>query len=94
MKTVFSTLSIATAALSGPALADTADHGLDGAWHSMACEVRPQVGADGAIAEWWLTREITFAENRIDYAFFDTSTPLDQGLFTYLATRERLSRVR
>lgn len=35
-----------------------------------------------------------FAENRIDYAFFDTSTPLDQGLFTYLATRERMSRVR
>ncbi|NRB00948.1 MAG: hypothetical protein HRU32_14230 [Rhodobacteraceae bacterium] len=75
MKTVFSTLSIATAALAGPALADTADHGLDGAWHSMACEVRPQVGADGAIAEWWLTREITFAENRIEARFTTYAGP-------------------
>ena len=33
-------------------------------------------------------------ENRIDYALFDTSTPLDMALFTYLSTRERMSRVR
>lgn len=33
-------------------------------------------------------------ENRIDYAFFDTSTPLDFALFNYLSNRERLSRVR
>ncbi len=33
-------------------------------------------------------------ENRIDYALFDTSTPLDLALFTYLSTRERMSRVR
>jgi uncharacterized protein (DUF58 family) len=31
---------------------------------------------------------------RIDYALLDTSKPLDDALFTYLATRERLSRVR
>jgi len=30
----------------------------------------------------------------IDYALFDTSKPLDQALFTYLAARERLGRVR
>jgi hypothetical protein len=40
------------------------------------------------------TLQRRFGENQIDYAFFDTSTPLDQALFTYLATRERMSRVR
>jgi hypothetical protein len=29
---------------------------------------------------------------RIDYALFDTSTPLDQALFAYLGARERLTR--
>ncbi len=33
-------------------------------------------------------------ENRIDYQLFDTSQPLDHALFTYLARRERLSRIR
>ena len=33
-------------------------------------------------------------ENRIDYALFDTSKPLDQALFTYLLARERFNRVR
>ena len=32
--------------------------------------------------------------NRIDYALFNTSVPLDHALFRYLATREKLSRVR
>jgi uncharacterized protein (DUF58 family) len=31
-------------------------------------------------------------EVRVDYALFDTSTPLDDALFTYLAARERLTR--
>jgi uncharacterized protein (DUF58 family) len=35
-----------------------------------------------------------FAENRVDYAMFDTSTPLDHALFAFLSSRERLSRVR
>jgi uncharacterized protein (DUF58 family) len=35
-----------------------------------------------------------FTNQRIDYALLDTSKPLDDALFTYLATRERLSRVR
>jgi hypothetical protein len=34
------------------------------------------------------------SENRIDYALFNTSRPLDHALFSYLSTRERLSRVR
>ena len=32
--------------------------------------------------------------NRIDYALFNTATPLDYALFSYLSSRERLSRVR
>lgn len=31
-------------------------------------------------------------EVRVDYALFDTSRPLDDALFTYLAARERLTR--
>ena len=33
-------------------------------------------------------------ENHVDYMLFDTSTPLDLALFTYLSNRERRSRVR
>lgn len=33
-------------------------------------------------------------DHRIDYAMFDTSRPLDGALFAYLATRERLRRIR
>jgi len=39
-----------------------------------------------------LSRRLSDA--RIDYALLDTSAPLDQALFTYLTTRERLMRVR
>jgi len=35
-----------------------------------------------------------FSENRIDYTVVDTSKPLDEALFRYLATREKMSRVR
>lgn len=35
-----------------------------------------------------------FSANRIDYTLIDTSQPLDHALFSYLSTRERLSRVR
>jgi hypothetical protein len=35
-----------------------------------------------------------FTESRIDYAFFNTSMPLDYALFRYLSLRERLMRVR
>ena len=33
-------------------------------------------------------------ENRIDYALFDTSRPLDHALFEYLSRRQRLVRLR
>ena len=35
-----------------------------------------------------------FSANRIDYTMLNTSKPLDHALFSYLSTRERLSRVR
>jgi uncharacterized protein (DUF58 family) len=35
-----------------------------------------------------------FTDARIDYALFDTATPLDYALFTYLSNRERMSRIR
>jgi uncharacterized protein (DUF58 family) len=35
-----------------------------------------------------------FSANRIDYTMLNTSTPLDHALFSYLTTRERLTRVR
>jgi uncharacterized protein (DUF58 family) len=35
-----------------------------------------------------------FSANRIDYTLLNTSLPLDHALFSYLTTRERLSRVR
>jgi uncharacterized protein (DUF58 family) len=35
-----------------------------------------------------------FSANRIDYTMLNTSSPLDHALFSYLSTRERLSRVR
>jgi uncharacterized protein (DUF58 family) len=35
-----------------------------------------------------------FSANRIDYTMLNTSAPLDHALFSYLSTRERLSRVR
>jgi uncharacterized protein (DUF58 family) len=44
----------------------------------------------GHVAE--LSRRLT--EMRADYALFDTATPLDYALFTFLSNRERLSRVR
>jgi hypothetical protein len=35
-----------------------------------------------------------FSANRIDYTMLNTAAPLDHALFSYLSTRERLSRVR
>jgi uncharacterized protein (DUF58 family) len=35
-----------------------------------------------------------FTANRIDYSLISTASPIDHALFTYLSTRERLTRVR
>jgi hypothetical protein len=36
----------------------------------------------------------SFNEQRIDYAVFNTSTPIDYALFAFLSARERMARVR
>ena len=46
------------------------------------------------IAEHTATLAKRMGEQRIDYALFDTSKPLDKALFTYLSARQRLNRVR
>lgn len=60
---------------STPAFADTSAAGLDGDWKSVSCELRPQVGADGAIGEWWLTREVSIKEGRIEADFTTYAGP-------------------
>jgi uncharacterized protein (DUF58 family) len=35
-----------------------------------------------------------FSANRVDYTVLNTASPLDHALFSYLSTRERLTRVR
>jgi len=46
------------------------------------------------VAEHTATLERRMREQRVDYALFDTSKPLDHALFTYLLARERFSTVR
>lgn len=66
--------------LAAPAYATDASSLFDGTWVSLSCELRPQQGQDG-IAPWYLKREVTFTENRIDahfqtFADAECSTPL------------------
>lgn len=61
---------LCTALLLGTeAYAETAVPGIDGDWASIACEVRPQVGQDGKVAPWWVTRKINFKDGRIEARF-------------------------
>jgi len=46
------------------------------------------------VADHTATLERRMREQRVDYALFDTSRPLDQALFTYLLARERFNTVR
>jgi uncharacterized protein (DUF58 family) len=46
------------------------------------------------VAEHIATLSRVLGENRIDYALFDTSVPLDHALASYLARRQRMVRVR
>ena len=62
--------------LSGPIAAQsTGEAGLDGRFASIACEVRPQPNQDGTMGEWWLTRDITIQNNRIDAVFITYAGP-------------------
>ncbi|MEM7440085.1 MAG: hypothetical protein AAF393_10830 [Pseudomonadota bacterium] len=53
----------------------TTEAGLDGSFASIACEVRPQPNQDGTMGEWWLTRKITIADNRIEAEFVTYAGP-------------------
>ena len=53
----------------------TTDAKLDGRYASIACEVRPQPNQDGTMGEWWLKRDITIANNRIDAVFTTYAGP-------------------
>ena len=44
------------------------------------------------VADHIATLRRVLGENRIDYGLFETHKPLDQALFSYLSTRERLQR--
>ena len=69
-KIALASAAIMVAQLGSPAAAQsTTDAGLDGQFASIACEVRPQPNQDGTMGEWWLTRDITITENRIDAVF-------------------------
>ena len=68
-------LTVSAMAFAFPAQADTAAAGLDGTYQSIACEVRPQPNADGTMGEWWLTRRLTIAENRIEAEFTTYAGP-------------------
>jgi uncharacterized protein (DUF58 family) len=48
----------------------------------------------GVVAQHTATLGQRMREQRIDYALFDTSKPLDKALFTYLLARERFSTAR
>ncbi|MEM7376022.1 MAG: hypothetical protein AAF460_00820 [Pseudomonadota bacterium] len=68
----------AVIAASGTAYAASSDTAvLHGEWRSLACELRPQAGPDG-VQDWYLTRRITFSENRIDAHFTNYADPACQ----------------
>ena len=68
-------LPVAALVAASPAFADTSSAGLDGTYASIACEVRPQPNADGTMGEWWLTRRLTIADNRIEAEFTTYTGP-------------------
>lgn len=65
---------LSAALFAAPGQADTAMPDLPGTWQSIACELRPQAGEDG-VAPWYLTRAITFTEDRIDAHFITYADP-------------------
>jgi len=79
------TLTATLLSLPGLAAADTAQHGLDGTYESIACEVRPQVQQDGSIGPWWLTRRLTIKHGRIEAEFTTYGAPGCQAPLNILA---------
>ncbi len=82
-------LAAALALIPAPTLAETPIPGIDGTWESMACELRPQQGPDG-VADWWVTRKITFADSTITAEFTTYAGP---GCTTPLNIRAFAGRV-
>lgn len=75
-KTMMPSAAIFAALLGSPVVAQsTSEAGLDGQYASIACEVRPQPNQDGTMGEWWLTRDITIADDRIDAVFTTYAGP-------------------
>lgn len=72
---IISMTMFATQLASTVAAQSTGEAGLDGQYASIACEVRPQPNQDGTMGEWWLTRDITIADNRIDAVFTTYAGP-------------------
>ncbi|MEM1236174.1 MAG: hypothetical protein AAGI10_04320 [Pseudomonadota bacterium] len=69
-------LSTLLAVVAAPAAyADTTAAGLDGAWKSLSCEVRPQPNQDGTMGEWWLTRDVVIESGRIEADFITYAGP-------------------
>ncbi len=64
--------AVALVAATTPVAAQETEIDLNGAWESIACELRPQAARDG-VAPWYLRRSINFTPGRID-AHFTTYT--------------------
>lgn len=61
-----SVLALSSLLAIGPTSALATDiKSLNGSWESISCEVRPQVGQDGKVTDWWLTRKIEMKDGRI-----------------------------
>ncbi|MDA7425142.1 hypothetical protein [Thalassococcus lentus] len=75
-KAMMLSAAIVAAQFGSPVVAQsTNEAGLDGQFASIACEVRPQPNQDGTMGEWWLTRDITIADDRIDAVFTTYAGP-------------------
>lgn len=75
-KTMLFSAAVIVAQFGTPVAAQsTTEAGLDVDYASIACEVRPQPNQDGTMGEWWLTRDVTIADNRIDAVFTTYAGP-------------------
>ncbi|MEM9496400.1 MAG: hypothetical protein AAGA28_00650 [Pseudomonadota bacterium] len=75
-KIMICSAAILVAHLGSPAVAQsTGEAGLDGQYASITCEVRPQPNQDGTMGEWWLKRDITIVNDRIDAVFTTYAGP-------------------
>ncbi|MEL6641283.1 MAG: hypothetical protein AAFP98_08215 [Pseudomonadota bacterium] len=74
MKQLLMTVCVAVIGPSS-AFAQDAAAVLEGTWESIACELRPQPDGQGGVSEWWLTRNVTFTDGRIEARFTTYAGP-------------------